>query len=53
MRFDVPVIGLPTIENMIRAGATAIHVTAQKTLFFDRKELIALADKKGLSIVAG
>jgi len=53
MRFDVPVIGLPTIENMIRAGATAIHVTAQKTLFFDRNELIALADKKGLSIVAG
>src|SRR4030095_12138598 len=53
MRFDVPVIGLPTIENLSAAGATAIHVTAKKTLLFDRGELIELADKAGLSIVAG
>ncbi len=53
MRFDVPVIGLPTIEKMSRAGATAMYVTARKTLLFDRDELIALADKSGLSIVGG
>jgi len=53
MRFDVPVIGVPTIENMSRAGATAIHVTAQKTLLFDRDELIASADKNGITIVGG
>jgi DUF1009 family protein len=53
MRFDVPVIGVPTIENMTRAGATAIHVTARKTLLFDKDELIALADKNGIAIVAG
>ncbi len=53
MRFDVPVIGLPTIERMNVAGATAIHVTAGKTLLFDKRELIALADKNGLTIVAG
>lgn len=53
MRFDVPVIGVPTIENMSKAGATAIHVTAQKTLLFDRDELIAAADKHGIAIVGG
>lgn len=53
MRFDVPVIGLPTIEKMTAAGATAIRVTAKKTLLFDRGELIGLADKAGLTIIAG
>jgi DUF1009 family protein len=53
MRFDVPVIGLPTIENLRAAGATAMHVTARKTLLFDRGELIESADKAEISIVAG
>ncbi len=53
MRFDVPVIGVPTIEAMKRAGATAIHVTPQKTLLFDKDELIARADDFRISIVGG
>jgi len=53
MRFDVPVIGVPTIESMISAGATAIHVTARKTLLFDRSELIGLADKSAITIIGG
>ena len=53
MRFDVPVIGLPSIENMIRAGATAIHVSAGKTLLFDKDDLIALADRNGIAAVGG
>src|SRR5947207_3941323 len=53
MRFDVPVIGLPSIENMIQAGATAIHVSAGKTLLFDKDELIALADRNEIAAVAG
>ena len=53
MRFDVPVIGLPSIENMIQAGATAIHVSAGKTLLFDKDELIALADRNEIAVVAG
>ena len=53
MRFDVPVIGLPTIEKMTAAGASALHVTAGKTLLFDRVELIALADKVGLAVIGG
>src|SRR3989441_6413206 len=52
MRFDVPVIGIPTIEMMCQAGATAIHVTARKTLLFDKEDLIVLADKKGISVEA-
>ena len=53
MRFDVPVIGVPTIENLKSAGATAIHVTAGKTLLFDKDEMIALADKHRISVVGG
>lgn len=50
MRFDVPVIGVPTIETMKRAGATAIHVTAGKTLLFDRGELLALANEHKIAV---
>jgi len=53
MRFDVPVIGVPTIENMSRSGAAAIYVTARKTLLLDKEDVIALADKSGIAIVAG
>jgi hypothetical protein len=51
MRFDVPVVGVPTIEAMIAAGATCLSVTAEKTLIFDRREMIALADKNKMSII--
>jgi DUF1009 family protein len=50
MRFDVPVIGIPTLETMKQAGATAIHITAKKTLLFDKEELLALADKYRIAI---
>ena len=53
MRFDVPVIGMPTIENMIRAGATALHVTAGKTLLFDRDKLVKLADDNNIAVMGG
>lgn len=51
MRFDVPVVGLPTIETMIAAGATCLSVTAGKTLIFDRASMTALADKNGIAII--
>ena len=51
MRFDVPVVGLPTIETMIAAGATCLSVTAGKTLIFDRDEMLALANKNGICVV--
>lgn len=52
MRFDVPVVGLPTIATMNAAGATALAVDAQRTLFFDRAALIAAADEAGIAIQA-
>ncbi|MBI4708202.1 MAG: UDP-2,3-diacylglucosamine diphosphatase LpxI [Candidatus Omnitrophica bacterium] len=52
MRFDVPVVGLNTIKNLIRIGAQCLAIEADKTLFIDKKESLALADKKGLIIVA-
>jgi DUF1009 family protein len=52
MRFDVPVVGLPTVEAMIEAGATCLCLTARKTLIFDREEMLALANKKKIAVVA-
>jgi len=52
MRFDVPVIGLPTVEAMIRAGATCLSVEAGRTLLFDRKVLLSRANDAGVTIVA-
>ncbi|MGI8811732.1 MAG: LpxI family protein, partial [Pyrinomonadaceae bacterium] len=51
LRFDVPVIGVPTIETMLAAGATCLSVTARKTLVFDRSSVIALADRHKMTIV--
>jgi DUF1009 family protein len=52
MRFDVPVVGVPTIEAMTEAGATCLCISAGKTLMFDRGEMLALADKNKIAIVA-
>jgi DUF1009 family protein len=51
MRFDVPVVGVPTIENMITAGATCLSLTPGKTLIFDKDDVVKLADKNKISIV--
>lgn len=51
MRFDVPVIGLPTIETMIKAGATCLSVSSGKTLIFDRDAMIELADNHKIAII--
>jgi hypothetical protein len=52
MRFDVPVVGVPTVETMAEAGATCLCLTAGKTLMFDREEMIRLADRRRIAIVA-
>ncbi len=52
MRFDVPVIGLTTIRNLAQAGASALCITAGRSLFFDRKEAIALAEQNRICIIA-
>lgn len=52
MRFDVPVMGLQTIETLRQCNVTAMSVTADKTLIFDRDETLAAANKERISIVA-
>jgi DUF1009 family protein len=52
MRFDVPVIGVATIEAMARAGATCLAVEAGRTLLFDAAAIVAAADRAGFAIVA-
>ena len=52
MRFDVPVIGLATIETMIRAGASCLSVEAGRTLLFDRESVLERANQAGISIAA-
>ncbi|HWP86195.1 MAG TPA: UDP-2,3-diacylglucosamine diphosphatase LpxI [Terriglobia bacterium] len=51
MRFDVPVVGLPTIAVMRECGATALSLDAGKTLLFDRDEMLAAADRALITIV--
>jgi hypothetical protein len=52
MRFDVPVIGVATVEAMIRAGASCLSVEAGRTLLFDRDALLERAAQAGIAIVA-
>jgi DUF1009 family protein len=52
LRFDVPVIGIDTVETMIRAGASCLSVEAGRTLLFDRDSLLKRASHAGIAIVA-
>jgi DUF1009 family protein len=52
MRFDVPVIGISTVETMIRAGASCLSIEAARTLLFDRDALLKRASEAGIAIVA-
>jgi hypothetical protein len=52
MRFDVPVIGVPTIRTMHNAGATCLAIEAGRTLMFDPDAVIAAADAAGIAVIA-
>jgi len=52
MRFDVPVIGKATIQLMAESNASALALDAEKTLLFERDEMIALANEKEIAIQA-
>ena len=51
MRFDVPIVGLATIQAMRVAGATVLSIDAGKTLIFDREAFFASANEAGIAIV--
>ena len=52
MRFDVPVIGVKTIERMKKAGASCIALDAEKCLLLDGDAIPRAADAAGIAIVA-
>jgi DUF1009 family protein len=52
MRFDVPVVGMRTIETMKQAGATCLALDAGRCLMFDKPAVIKAADEAGICIVA-
>jgi DUF1009 family protein len=51
MRFDVPIVGLATIQAMRRAGAAVLSIDAGKTLIFDRGAVFAAAEEAGIVVV--
>ena len=52
MRFDVPTVGVSTIENLRKAGAKVLAIEAKMTIVIDQPDVVALADRYGLAIVA-
>jgi UDP-2,3-diacylglucosamine hydrolase len=52
MRFDVPVIGVKTIETMARAGASCLAVDAGRCLLLDGEAVIRVADDAGITVCA-
>ena len=52
MRFDVPTVGTSTIENLYMARARVLAIEANKTIVIDLPEVIELADRYGLTIIA-
>jgi hypothetical protein len=52
MRFDVPVIGIKTIEVMQAAGATCLELDAGKCLLLDGEKIIDAANAAGIAVVA-
>jgi hypothetical protein len=51
MRFDVPTVGLATIDCLIEAKAKALAFEAGKTLFVDRDEVVSRADRAGIVLM--
>jgi DUF1009 family protein len=52
MRFDVPVVGVKTIEVMRKAGATCLALDAGKCLLLDGDAVSRAADEAGIAMVA-
>jgi DUF1009 family protein len=51
MRFDVPTIGVTTIDNLHKAGGSVLAIEAERTIVIDQPDVVALADRHGMSII--
>jgi UDP-2,3-diacylglucosamine hydrolase len=52
MRFDVPVIGIKTIETMVRAGASCLALDAGRCLLLDGDAVLRAADEAAIAVCA-
>jgi DUF1009 family protein len=52
LRFDVPVIGVKTIETMARAGATCLAIDAGRCLLLDGDAIIQAANAASIALCA-
>ena len=51
MRFDVPTVGVSTIESLKRAGGTCLAVEAGKVILLDKPAFLAAAEQAGVAVV--
>ena len=51
MRFDLPAVGLTTLESMTEVKAGVLAVEAEHALLFDREKFIAAADKAKIAVI--
>lgn len=52
MRFDVPTVGVQTIENLNKARAKVLAIEADRTIMIDKEKVVELANQYGMIIVA-
>ena len=52
MRFDVPTVGVLTLETMAAAGGKVLAIEAGRTILVDEPEFLKFADKHGIGVVA-
>ena len=52
MRFDVPTIGVGTIETIAREGGSVLAIEADRTIILEQNETIRVAEKLGVSVFA-
>ena len=52
VRFDVPAVGLRTIESMIAGECKVLAIEAHRTIFVEQEDVLKLANRKGIVICA-
>ncbi|MFW6033411.1 MAG: UDP-2,3-diacylglucosamine diphosphatase LpxI domain-containing protein, partial [Phycisphaeraceae bacterium] len=51
LRFDVPTVGVQTLENLARSGGRCLALAAGRVILADKAEVLAAADRLGVSVV--
>jgi DUF1009 family protein len=52
MRFDVPTVGVWTLESMAAAGGKLLAIEADRTILVDETQFVSFADRHGIAVVA-